>query len=182
LKPRRGRRSLHDILVRRRGEPFLGILCAEGPALWNRFEDTLAHCSVDFELLPGAVSAARPFVNQPRHARECSQEWIALRLTLEHLVYFLARTQLFLAGAVADAYAHSIDLPRAQRFGWNSAGRPSSASPAQMLRRWRKLLETSVALGDVAAEHRLIADFLVFVGSAHQHCSRLLLLQLSGRL
>src|SRR5262249_35329007 len=112
---------------------------------------------------------------------ESSAEWIDLRLTLEHLVYFLPRLQLFLAGALADSYAHHIDLPRTQRFGWNASGKESAAAPDQMLRRWRRLLKRRVAEGDFAGEHRLLADSLVFVGSAHRHCSRLLLLLLRGK-
>jgi hypothetical protein len=83
---------------------------------------------VDFELLPDAMKAAMLFLELPRHERECSREWISLRITLEHLVCFLARLRLCLAGAVADSYPHQLDLPRAQRFGWNATGNECSAS------------------------------------------------------
>jgi hypothetical protein len=182
VKADKSHRGLHDVLMSRTKEPLLGILVTEGPGLWSRFPAGVADASVDFELLPLALKAAKPLLRQPRGAREGSQEWIALRITLEHLVYFLARLQLFLAGALADAYAHHFDLPRGQRFGWRPNGSTGSLSPTQMHRRWQRLMKKRVAEGDSANEHRLIADSLMFVGSAHHQCSKLLLLLLSGRL
>ena len=173
--------GLEEILESRRGGALSNVLCQEGPGLRDRLRDKIFHCNVDFGLVEGASKAARSALRKPLSHRELSDEWIALRLTLEHLVYFTGRLQLFLAAAVADEYAERTTSSR-QRLRFASfrkhpnGGRSVGATVDQ----WRRLLARRVKSGDRAGEYRLLADAALVVGAANVQFTGQLVRMIAG--
>jgi hypothetical protein len=169
------------VLASRSGGPLLGVLYEEGPGLRERLNDTLGGCDCDFDLLLESAKAARKTLKRSRRAREGSPEWIDFRLTLEHLVYYTARLQLFLSGAVADVYSMTLESPTTLRPSRN--GKPQSAiALSDMVAAWQRLRNRRVAKGDLPAENRLLADAALFAGSANLRCTGLLVSLLEGTL
>jgi hypothetical protein len=157
------------------------VLYEEGPGLRNRLKDTLGGCDCDFDLLLESMKAVRKTLKRGRRAREGSPEWIDFRITLEHLVYYTARLQLFLSGAVADVYSIALFSPAALRPP--RTGEPQNgASLSSMVESWRRLRNRWVVKGDLPAENRLLADAALFAGSANLRCTRLLVSLLEGTL
>lgn len=171
-------RDLEGVLTSRTKGPFLSVICEEAPGLLGGLEDTLHHCSVDFDLLAGAVKAARTTLAEPRRARELSAEWNELRLALEHVVYYTARLQLLLSASLADAHLRTMHLPRLFRFAWGGSGKKVGAQT--MATAWRRLLRRRVAPDDFVNEHRLLADAAVFVASANLEGTKMLLALVKG--
>jgi len=181
LRAKKQSRDLGALLASRNDGPLLGILCEEGPGLRDRLKETLGGCDCDFDLLLESAKAARKTLKRSRRAREGSPEWIDLRITLEHLVYYTARLQLFLSGAVADAYSMALFSPAALRPARNRKPR-NGVTVTGMVESWRRLRNRRVAKGDLPAENRLIADAALFAGSANLRCTELLVSLLEGTL
>ena len=169
------------MLASRQDGPLSGVLCAEAPGLRERLANTIFHCNVDFGLIVPAVREARKVMRRTADARERSPEWIDLRITLEHLVYFTARLQLFLVAAVADEYTMRV-TSSLRRVRLPSVRRTSvlSANPVGMVRRWRRLLARRVKQGNRSEEYRLLADAALFLGAVNLRCSETLVQILKG--
>jgi hypothetical protein len=104
-----------------------------------------------------------------------------LRITLEHLVYYTARLQLFLSGAMADVYAMA-DSPTMALRPSQARKRRGATDVAAMVESWQQLRTRRVAVGDYRAENRLLADAALFAGSANLEGTRLLVSLLEGTL
>lgn len=180
MTTKRRTRDLAALLENRGGGPLLGILYEEGLGLRKGLRDTLAGCDCDFDLLIGSSRAARKTLKKPRWARETSPEWIDLRITLEHLVYYTARLQLFLSGALADAAAIALSSDPTLRPTRGAA--QNGAGLQSMVEGWHRLRKRRVAQGNVPGETRLLADAALFVGSANLQSSKLLIMLLEGTL
>ena len=177
-------RGIADILASRQDGPLSEIVCDEGPGLRDRLKDSFFHCNVDFGLLVPACRDARMVLRKPAAVRERSQDWIALRITLEHLVYYTARLQLFLVAAVADEYTMIVtsDLGGRRRVRLPVIRRSPvlGPNPQGMVTRWRRLLAREVRKGNRAEEFRLLADAAVFLAAANLRCTEMLVRILRG--
>jgi len=103
-----------------------------------------------------------------------------LRITLEHVVYYTAKLQLFLSGALADADAVALFAPAALRP--SKAASQNGAGLRSMVEGWHRLRKRRVTKGNLAAENRLLADAALFIGSANLQSSKLLISLLEGTL
>ena len=179
-RPKSGR-GLEEILASRDHGVLTSIVCQEGPGLRKNLHDTFVHADVDFGLVVDGLKAARSGLRKLHARQEISVEWVELRITLEHLVYFTSRLQLFLACAVADEYTEIVTgtrkrmrLPRIRK----------SPDPARSVVRtvggWRRLRARRVRKGDRIGEYQLLADAALFVGGAHMQFTELLLRELNG--
>lgn len=85
--------------------PYSGTLTSIWPDVKPHFAEALVCVKVDLELLLDQFGALKKKL--PVHAKHLYQlqEWISLRITLEHLAFCLAQVMLPLATAVADEYS-----------------------------------------------------------------------------
>jgi hypothetical protein len=172
--------GLVEVLAARGEGPLSAIIRDEGAGLAERLKDTVFHCNVDFGLIVEASRAARPVQRQSAEQRVLSQEWIALRLTLEHLVYFTSRLQVFLSAALGDEYINAqaswrsrFRFPRVRDTG-------KQLELSGLVRAWRRLVARQVRRRDRRAEFRLIADAALLVATANLRFSRMLVAHLRG--
>ena len=120
---------------------------------------------MDFGLVVSESRAAQPALGQPADRRAMSPEWTALRLTLEHLVYFTSRLQVFLSAALGDEYIMAQGSWRSRfRFPYVRPGGSQEAELAAVVKAWRRLLARQVRRRD----RRRNSD-----SSQMRHCSLL---------
>ena len=164
--------GLVKLLARRGDGPLLGVVRQEGPAMAQRLEEMFFHCNVDFGLVVGETRAAT--LARRSTDPELRPEWVALRLTLEHLVYYTGRIQLFLSAALADGFVMGRGSLRSDFRFPRVRTRRQQPELGAMVRAWRRLLARRVGRRDRRAEFRLLADAALFVASANLRFSEML--------
>ena len=179
MRTRKQTRDLVALVASRSDGVLLSLLLENGPALPSGLKESVAGCDCEFDHLLESARAARKTFNRPRRARERSAEWIELRITLEHLVYYTARLQLFLSGAVADVYTSAL-LARLPLRPSRTRTKQGADGLSSMVESWRRLRKRRVAKGDLLAENRLLADAALFAGAVNLQGISLLVSLLDG--